>query len=254
MKLNNNNEKRTGIKIANTIILIILFSALFSLNSIIKSNAAPGGVEISFNTSEKAAALAGYSINTSGGTFTTMMMNATSLNERWKAYIGNITGKLTLRNTLNNTIYDWVTNAVSGEIYASRSNDLGWATIQCAGATTIQNEQTALNITNSKTDSINHTFGNLIHRGFYAGSSQVINSTCKSTATYVNNAEQTIDEDAKFQEILLEDSDNDLIYATLINNATQGFDSSFYDFQMILAENAIPSNPAETYYFYAELI
>jgi hypothetical protein len=79
------------------------------------------------------------------------------------------------------------------------------------------------------------------------------NSTCRSIATYVNDTAQASLESASFQEMLLQDGYNRMVYATLINQNTTGYNNQKYDFQMIVAENEWQTTPT-TYYLYVELV
>ena len=90
------------------------------------------------------------------------------------------------------------------------------------------------------------------HQEFYVGTTNIENSTCPSTATFVNDTAQDLAEDALFQEILLTDT-NSLIYTTIIHDQEQGFNFQNYDFQMIVAEKDLPGEQATPYYFWVEL-
>ena len=51
------------------------------------------------------------------------------------------------------------------------------------------------------------------------------------------------------------DLDYDLVYAALIQNNVYGFDSTIYDFQILLPESGLEGTQANTvYYFYVELV
>ena len=55
-----------------------------------------------------------------------------------------------------------------------------------------------------------------------------------------------------FQEVLLQDMNSNIIYVGILASNRTGFDNSYYDFQMIVAESAIKSTPT-TYYFFTEV-
>ena len=218
---------------------------------IILNNALPQGPNITYNYTETITPRPALEITTPGGSFTTLVLNATQQSYKWKAYVGNVTGKLTLANAQGHVIYDWTLAIITGEVYASRNNTIDWGSITCADASIITSEEQALNIPSTSIDSINNTFNNTIHRSFYVGGIHIQNSTCPSIATYVNSTRQQLTEDADFQEVLLSDGSS-LVYATLIEPGKQGFDWSNYDFQMIVAEDETAETP-HTYYFWVEI-
>lgn len=213
--------------------------------------ATPNGVQILSNTTDIIPSQPAASSTTAGGSFTTLILNATTQTPRWKAYVGNVTGKFLLRDASNSTIYDWNITAVAGEIYTSRNSSITWTSIQCAQNSTIAVEQTGLNITGTKVDSINLTFNTTTHKKFYVGTKLVSNSTCRAIATYVNNSRQAATENATFQEVLLDDTQS-LVYTTILENKAQGYNNGLFDFQLIVAESDINPTPS-TYYFWAEL-
>jgi len=213
--------------------------------------AAPQGASITYNSTENATTRSPDSHTAAGGSFTTLILNVTSQTSKWKAYVGNVTGKLTLDNSANKTIYDWALSAVQGEIYVSRNNSINMTALACANRGNITTEDTTLSINSSSDDSINKTFIQQIHKSFVIGGVGTIsNSSCFSIATYVNDAAQPADENATFQEVALSDGQN-LVFTTLINDDKAGFDLSTYDFQLIVPDN--PTETSNTYYFYAEL-
>ena len=228
--------------------MIILILAI----DIFLATGLPGGVEILLNETDNITPAAAAAVTTAGGSFTTMNLNVTQQNPRWKAYVGNVSGDLQLRDSNNYTIYDWDLVTVTGEVFASRSNDISWVDIQCLTEANLLSEEEFLNITTSAVDSLNKTFNNTIHTSFWIGSTQITNSSCRAIATYVNNQAQAASETADFQEILLDDTSN-FVYATILEQDQAGYDSGkTFDFQMILAEDEYASTPT-TYYFYAEI-
>lgn len=226
------------------LIIILLTSTAFG---------APVGPDKIVNlTTETAPVRSAFKLNTSGGTFTTLRINITATTYRWKAYAGNVTGKFTLDDAKNYTIYDWTISTVAGEVYATRSSTLvSWAGIKCANATTIRTEEIALNISSTSDDSINRTFDKkpFTHNEFYAGAVKISSNSCPSTATYVNSTKQTV----RFQEVMLYDASR-IVYAGLLENKIKGFNNKYYDFQLILPESGLEGQQAATpYYFYIEL-
>jgi hypothetical protein len=242
-------------KIRNVQKLFLTFIAMLIFSSLMMSAVAdfpqPTAPDTMTNVStESPAATGGYAQNTSGGTITTLNIDATTQNPHWKAYVGNISGKLALQDANNNSVYDWNISSMEGEIYATRKSAVvAWDSIECANLTHIQTEETDLNMTTSDVDSIVSTFNQKSHSAFYAGLSSVGADSCNSTNLYVNN-----ESSSDFAELLLYDG-ADVVYAALVEDSITGFDGTEYDFQMIVPESGLEgSQTPETYYFYVELI
>ncbi|HIH23979.1 TPA: hypothetical protein HA251_03000 [Candidatus Woesearchaeota archaeon] len=237
-------------KTCMTLITIIFMLGVAMLHAGFASGE-PAGVIVVSNTTVTPAQQPAATITTTGGSFTTMLLNATTQTMRWKAYVGNVTGTFKLQDASNFTLYDWAITTVAGEIYASRNNTINWADIRCAVNSTLGAEQTQLNITTSKDDSINRTFNASVHRSFYVGTKLITNSSCRAIATFVNGTRQTASESASFQEVLLDDTQR-IVYTTLLENKARGYNNQSFDFQMIVAESDINPTPSP-YYFWAEL-
>jgi len=227
---------------------IIVLALILSLSFVI---AGPTGVSITSNTTQTVAETAASSLTTAGGTFTTMVLNGTFQNLRWKAYVGNVTGILTLDDSNGYTIYNWNLTSIAGEVYVSRNSTISWSSITCASGSRLSAEQQFLSMNDTSVDSINKTFNTTTHKSFYVGTTQIANSTCRNIATYINDTKQSVSETSKFQEVLLSDSVN-MVYAVILEDNVLGFDTSRYDFQLIVPEDDTKTTPT-TYYFYAEI-
>jgi len=245
---------RRTLRPATARVLALLLAMLFVclLLSAAASAADPPGASIVSNTTETVNPAAAGSSTTAGGSFTTLVLNATTQTPRWKAYVGNATGSFTLRNAANYTIYDWGSAYTGGEVYASRDASPDWTSIQCANSSGIAAEESTLNMSATTADSISMTFNQSVHRAFYVGTTPITHSDCPAIATYINSTAQAADENASFQEVLLQDTGQDLVFASLIDQDTQGFNNQPYDFQMIVPEDEYSSTP-HTYYFWLEL-
>ncbi len=244
-------NKVEAIKLLATILLIIvLFTTILICSK--STSALPTGATITSNTTDLPTSTAASALTTAGGSFTTLVINGTYQNPRWKAYVGNITGILTLDDSNNYTIYDWNLTSINGEIFVTRNSTVSWSSINCTTSQKINAEDHFLNLNGTSVDSINRTFSSTAHRSFYVGTNYIGNSTCKSIATYVNDTKQSASESAAFQEVLLTDTATNVIYTTLINDNTPGYNNGKFDFQMIVAEDDTKQTPT-TYYFYAEI-
>lgn len=202
--------------------------------------------------------------------------------QKWKAYVGNVSGEYALQDASGNAIYDWTITSITGELYATKEAPSGgsgiydggipdWTAIECANSTMIADEESQFNHTASDEDSYSNTFlngNNFNLTSFYAGEQEVTDTSvfggvgdCYGAYMNVNNADQATD----FEEVVLTDGtyedeggsnyDYDLIYAALLENNANGFDNVPYDFQILLPEDAADGATAvTTYYFYVELI
>ena len=169
-----------------------------------------------------------------------------------RAYVGNITGSVALRDSSNISIYDWALTTVTGEVYASRNASINWSGIRCITNATLGLEESDLSINTLTVDSVNQTFNNTIHAEFQVGTTTIGESTCRAIATYVNNTAQAASPTADFQEIALDDTRNSVVYATILENNVQGYNNEVYDFQLIVPEDPTTTT-ANAYYFWAEL-
>src|SRR3989338_11154564 len=128
--------------------IVLLISFIILLASIILVYAVPSGPIVTFISNETKQPSAARMINTTGGSITTMMLNATTQNPRWKAYVGNVTGTLKLDDANDNTLFDWSLTNVIGEIYATKfSGTINWTGVNCSNSTHISNEEVSLNHT-----------------------------------------------------------------------------------------------------------
>ena len=243
---------------SNGVITLIIMSliavAIFANFSV----ADPEGVTPSYISNSTKNSTAPGSRTDPGGYIYTITMNVTQQNVRWKAYVGNISGRFTLDDANGNTIYDWdiLETSVTGEVFATRNDSITWQNIGCAETTIVDTEDSSMGFTALSTDSINNTFNNAAHSQFLVAGTTITNSTCPSIATFVNDTSQTEDESALFQEVLLDD-DNFMIYAAIMEQDAPGYQAGAnenvtYDFQMIVADNETASTPTE-YFFYVEL-
>ena len=227
--------------------LILFFSCLIFVFAL------PSGPSVSYVVNSSRQSLSTNRSVDVKGTITTLDLDLSQQVYSWKAYVGNVTGALVLDDVNSKSIYDWSVS-IAGEVYATRSSSVSWSNVSCVNQSVVSSEQVALGISSSSSYNINNTFNSTVHRNFLVGTKNISNSTCKSVATYVNDAAQSVSENSDFQEVLLRDDlGSFLIYTALINNDKTGYDgSSTFDFQMIVAENESATVPS-TYYFYVEL-
>lgn len=244
-----------GLKLIFLLIGISLYIAFFVADF---THAEPSGVDVT-NISTETYSSTPETRQDIGGTITTLTLDTTQQDSAWKGYVGNITGKLVLRNSDSYSIYEWTMNAssMSGYIFVSRSGDPTWTSLRCANSTVVDSEQAFFGMSSTASDNLNRTFNSTTHKAMSGSlSSPITASTCPSTSTYVNNTAQSMSESIPFQEILLTDTTN-LIYGTFIDQNNWGYDNNAsvnttYDFQLIVAENRSGS-VGTIYYFYADI-
>lgn len=213
----------------------------------------PVGASILANsTSGEPGAVAGNRSD-ARGTITTITIDALQQDQQWKAYVGNVSGRLSLDDADGSTIYDWeLAGSIAGEVYVTRHSSIDFDNVSCASTANIASEQSFLNMTGTQSDSINSTYIHTSHAAFFVGTQQIGADSCRSTATYVADSEQTMDGTQRFQALLLQDSSQSLVFATLIDDDATGYDGRTYDFQIIVPESDVNST-STTYYFFTEL-
>jgi len=215
----------------------------------------------------------GYEKNDSGGGGYINVINITVLQqtEKWKAYVGNITGTLELADSGGVRFYDWaLLDSLTGNIYVTRNETTPtWSQVNCTWAfytngsnsTEINNhnitetENAELSHTNPY-DNITATFAYMNHTEFYVGSVLIPANHCWNTNPYINDTSvnNTIYADT-YDEILLYERSTGLIYASMIETDQPSYNENFtYDFQVLLPDNGAPGFASSTaYYFYVEV-
>lgn len=244
------------IKKASKIMLTLMLSLTIFLAISYFTLALPSAPTLTpISNSTSASAGVGTLVNSDdGGYIYTITLNALQQNLKWKAYVGNVTGKLVLEDSDAFSIYEWdMSLNTEGKVFVSRNDTIQWATVGCSNETNIENEDAFFGMSSTSSDSINQTFNYTAHKAFNVAGRPITNSTCRSLATYVNDTKQTVNESAKFQEVLLSDSDGSLIYTSLMEQDELGYNNeSSYDFQLIIADDETNS-VITPYYFYVEL-
>ncbi|MBU1974941.1 MAG: hypothetical protein KKG59_00900 [Nanoarchaeota archaeon] len=194
------------------------------------------------------------SVYAEAGNVTELEINGTQLTKAWQGFFGNITGNITLEDSSGHQMYDWTMGDAQGEVYASRNNAITWADVNCSTTETVVAEETAMGMTDTDNDNISATFRTTDpHPTFNVGTFAVnATSTCYTTHTYVSGEGQ----DTAFPEVMLNDSSGRVVWVTLINESTTGFDGVTHDFQMLVPEDGHTDAQADIrtqYYFWVEL-
>jgi hypothetical protein len=232
----------------------LIIAMVFILVSVaIRIEAAPSGASIDYLGNSTRNVTVGDNRTDGKGTINIINLNTVQQDDRWKAYVGNVTGKLTLDDANQYTIYDWtISGIVAGTVFASRNSSVQWASINCSNITHTRVEETYLNHTFTSSDSIENTFMSIDHTSFSIGTRSI--SSCNFTAMHVNDSAVAASSSAAYQEMTLWDGAGAFVYASRINDNQYGYrnDSSRYDFQMIVPERAIAGSLI-TYFFFVEL-
>jgi hypothetical protein len=248
------NNFLTGMAIVVVITLTILMATFVA--------GVPSGPSITYksaSTSDRTAPTIESNSSIGGGDIATILLSSQEQDDNWKAYVGNVSGTFVLEDSANYSIYEWALSTPTGEVYATRtSSAITWSNIMCANVTHVSQEEDNMGhtATFAPTDSINQTFDDntLDHWGFYAGPKQIVADSCVySINPWINDSAQPTAD--LFEEILLYDGSN-LLYTSRIENNLIGYrnDSTQYDFQMLVAENATAGASRTDYYFYVELL
>ncbi len=209
----------------------------------------PYGPVIDSNTTEDPGEKqTGTLMNHTKGKITTVLFNLSQPNSDWKGYVGNISGTLVLDDANNNTLFEWSFTTLTGEVFATRASGTPtWTSISCADSGEVATENTFFSH-GTDIDNITNTFDNGNHKQVIVGGNTISANSCSySDYTYVSDAAQT----STFSEVLLHDGSN-IVYTSVLEDDSTGFDGTSYDFQMILPDNGDTSiNTA--FYFYVEL-
>ncbi|MFC2135544.1 hypothetical protein ACFLTH_13100 [Bacteroidota bacterium] len=239
-------------KLRQKLFLAGLLMVIFTLSIVVLVKGDPvGGTILTNTTSTRGSTPDNRSDD--GGTITTITVDATQQNYAWKAYVGNISGTLVLDDSSGRSIYGWSLATLTGEIFATRSSSPSWSALSCASNAVIASEQTVLTMSTSDIDSINHTFNETTHQTFTIAGNTLSQSTCRVAYPYVNDTFQTPSTTNYFQEILINDTNQNLIYASELEADKPGYIiGSSMDFQMIVPDNDEAGNQT-TYFFYVEL-
>ena len=249
-------RKRDILFLICTILIVLLIGKVWA--------AIPSGPVITYRGNETSSTSGNPALENNasikGGVIATLILNVRQQDSHWKAYVGNVTGTYVLEDASNYSIYEWTISTIAGEVYATRTSTIiNWGNVVCANSSHVASEMTVMrhNSTSTPGDALNETFDDNAndHWGFYAGSKQIVANSCNySINPWVNDTNQTSSD--LFEEVLLYDGSNNLVYVAKIENDLRGYknDSTTYDFQMLVAENASEGGPYQTnYYFYVEL-
>lgn len=244
------NAMQLIMKRTTALFIMLALALVFSYQAI----AAPVGGTLTNYSTDSGPTLTVPTRTDDRGTITTVLFDSAQQNQNWKAYVGNVSGGVALRDSSSNTIYDWSLTTIAGEVYASNvSADFsGTGALDC---TILAADYAANNayfdMVQGAGDSINATFNDTAHAAFTVGAHpETAADTCPSIALW-NGASQPASSTADFQEVIFQEAAGAFVYTAFLNDDTTGFDGNTYDFEMIIPES--DEDAANTYYFYVEL-
>ena len=238
----------------------ILLLLLVSLSMVWLAMAVPEGPTLTYVTNyTKVTAGATGPYNNTKGYIHEYAVSITQINNRWKAFVGNVTATLTLTDNTY-SIYAWAmaSNSTNGVIFTTRNNSINWNYLNCSNASIISAEEYAINITSTQSDSLVNTFTKTNHTALTVNNKPL--SSCPTLYTYVNNSAQSNDYSSNhWQEVMLASNYSLYSYHTIYATKLELDYSSFstgrtYDFQLIVPDygtTTITDNIP--YYFYVEL-
>lgn len=252
------------------VLLVLSFTIIYSLSVF----ALPDAVTIAVIANSTKTVGTGQIVNltgnstsapdAAGGFIFTINVTGETQNSRWKAFVGNASGKLTLDDALGNTIYDWTLTSTAGRIFSTRSStSINWSGIGCSTLNTTEHENRLLNQT-SKDDNITQTFNSFTGQAVTIGTVTIAPGQCRMTNIYLNSTSPNPDD--TFEEHVLydrngtaytidDDFPGNIVYGQNLENQQHGYgNTTLYDFQMLLPERGESSwKGATAYYFYVEL-
>jgi hypothetical protein len=248
-------------KSKSLVITLLLMIIILNISSVFSESLPEGPTNLTVVNSSRRTPAAGRTIEAIAGNVTQLNIVGTTVTQTWAGYYGNISGTITLDDSSNNTLYDWVLTNPEGEIYASESAiDFSYGNIECYNYTktggsylTLSSYETSLGLAADDADGINETFAlGTTYDSFYAGTN-LIDGTCPETQLFNSSGSKNSNQ---FQEVLLyDDSSNKVVYTAILEETgILGFNNERWDFEMIVSENGHTGDTTTTtYYFYVEL-
>jgi hypothetical protein len=232
------------------VVLLAIMAIVVMAISVSADPAAPTALNAVQTSTRNLSTLPAQTMGAQGGNVTEMNIQALTITQSWQGYYGNISGVITLQDSTNSTFYNWSLTSFQGRVYATRANSITWSQVNCTNSTNRTSEETFLGQTASDGDSVTNTFNTTTHPGFtVAGTAVIAPNSCFSTNGYVNNNTQA----NSYDMLLLSPTNGQIIYATIANSSTVGFDGRQHDFQLLVGENEKVGNiGATTYYFWTE--
>ena len=220
--------------------MLVLMLALFAQSVA----GLPNGASVSAGAPDgKGIFFSGITSTTLGGSNVSVNITGETQTIGWQGFFGEVTGNLTLRDSLFNQLFSWETATPQGEIYVSRDSNVDFTSITAQNDCTIDED-----LTGTGSDRVNSTFNASSNSEFIVGATTIAANSACSTNSFVNDIGQT----SSFEQVILtDDGGTTAIYAALIDADTTGYDGSSHDYQIVVPENS--TNATSVYFFYAEI-
>ncbi|MCK4997491.1 hypothetical protein KAS08_04250 [Candidatus Pacearchaeota archaeon] len=214
-----------------------------------------GANEVSYKNSTRLAADSPKNYTAIAGNVTELDITGRTITQSWQGYYGNVSGSITLSDSAGNPMYNWSLASPQGEVFASTNGlNLDWTGVKCFNWTENGTDlESTMNIDDAA-DGINETFETYIlnaHADFIVGSTEFNETTaCMSTEVFDSSGDKN---PGVFEEVLLSDASGNPIFAALLEQDVDGFNSITHDFQMLVLEDGHGNTETTDYFFYVEL-
>ena len=231
--------------------VLLVFIVLFMATYVVAVT--PSGATVTPGTSSSAPEDApGNDTNALAGNVTNLNFFGYSNTQAWQGYFGNVTGTIQLADSSDNVLYNWSLASPQGEVYSSQNSSINWTGIACYNMSLHTQLETRYNIASDDVDGVNETFAFNNHPLYYTNNVQFSAGACNNTVLYNQSGQG-----AFYQTLMTDDVTNgeNVIFASILREEdAQGFDGTFYDFEMIVLEDGHGTDTAtSTYYFWVEL-
>ncbi len=180
-----------------------------------------------------------------GGNTTEIDLEMRQITGTWQGVYGNLSGQTTLSTADKQVFYNWSFKNFSGEIYASRAQDVNFITVECGQDAHIAQEDAFIGST-GEGDAVNNTFTQHNHPAFNTGPINLTDDSCPSTNVFTASGQDT----TRYYQVLMVDGANNTIYTSILEHDGPGFDGNANDFQMLVPTR---QDVVETYYYWFEL-
>ena len=233
--------------------LVILGLALILLGAVVAVRAIPEGATVAVGTPKTKNATIPSNVTADGGNITEVNISSTTQTQSWQGFWGQVNGSLVLQDAAAFTFFSWNISNLSGEVYASRRDNINFANIFPQNNCSIDNVLTGF----AFADSVNNTFTNNSNKAVQVGLVLINASTACAVFTYVNSTAQS----TFFHEMILTDNPNNTtnasvggntsVYTTILESNIAGYNGDLHDYQLLVPVNKTAG--INIYSFYAEL-
>jgi len=242
------NRKTIGI----AVIVVAVVAAFTGIVSAVPS----GATELEVGANETRGELIGAELGAVGGNVTEVNITIAQQTAKWQGYYGNVSGTIVLDDVALNTMYSWIIDEPTGEVYATPLGSIPvWTNYTHAANTT--NVSSAFNLGTSGTgvaDNATDTFNAASHTAFDLAGTTITGDVGPCAKTFDGTPS------AVWETVILTDgtvtaTTTDYLFVGLIRESGTSFKGTTdpCDYQMIVPDNPEDGGDATTYYFYVEV-